>query len=167
MMSELVVDIVLVGGHTTHYCLDPQSPLQCLHCTFDVWMVRRKHAELEEATETAIKRRILLDMPILVHIDHAQEMTKLFIPQIAQRSIFDLSSGLLILGRHFLLTKELRKPDSCIQTSIDCRSRKCQDTPALLPQIVGRTGQACEWITVKYQEIGSRCNERLDVPSDK
>src|SRR5205807_2983528 len=103
----------------------PQCPLQCLHCTFDVQIVRRKHAELEEATETAIERCILLDMPILVHIDHAQEMTALFIPQIAQRSIFDLSSGLLILGRHLLLTKELRKTDSSVQASVYCRRRIC------------------------------------------
>src|SRR5260370_40682854 len=103
-------------------------------------MMRWEQGELEEATDTAIERRIRLDMPILVHINHAQEMTTLFIPQIAQRSIFDLSSGLLILGCHFLLTKELGKPDGCLQTSIHCRSRKCQDTPAFLPQIVRRTG---------------------------
>src|SRR6266436_3366728 len=106
-----MIAIIFIACHTTYRRLDPQRLLQCLHCALDMWIMRREHVELEEATDTAIKRRILLDMPILVHINHAQEMTTLFIPQIAQRCIFDLSSGLLVPGCHFLLTKELRKPD--------------------------------------------------------
>src|SRR5207247_4537483 len=106
------------------------------------------HPELEERTHAAVERRILLDGAVFVHGDHPQKMSLFLIPQVVQRSRFDLFCGLTIPAGELLISKEFSEPGSSIESSIDRRRRVCEDSASLFPQIIGGLGQMCVRLTV-------------------